>query len=117
MPPQPTATPPPAPQGLQQLPSLPPPDTGQQRGPAPGPAGMPAVVGTAAVGLFLSIYDRQAPTLSDASPLNQSQAVVESGDDLVVRIEDSNGSETKRKRLTSDRLAPEVAPGVPVLSE
>ena len=94
-----------------------PPDLGQQRGPPFGTVEVPTVPGTAAVDSSVSILDRQALTLSDVSSQNQFKAAVNLGNDHSVRVEDPDGSETPCKRMTPDRLAPEVAPGARALSE
>ena len=82
-----------------------------------GTAVVPAVLGTAQVGLPISILDRPAPPLLGVGILNQSKAVVDFGDHPGVWFEGLGGPKTSCLRLSSGHLALKVVPGAPDPSE
>ena len=82
-----------------------------------GTATVPAVLGTAQVGLPVSILDRAAPPLLGVGILNQSKALVDFGDDAGVWFEGLGGPKTPCMRLSSGHLVLKVVPGAPALPE
>ena len=82
-----------------------------------GAAFVPAVLGTAHVGLPISILDRPAPPLLGISILNQSKAVVDFGDHPGVWFEGQGGPKTPYMRLASGHLALKVVSEAPPLPE
>ena len=78
---------------------------------------LPAILGTAQIGLPVSVIDRPAPPLLGVGILNQSKAIVDFGDRPGVWFEGICGPKTPCMRLASGHLALKVVPGAPGLSE